>query len=455
MATLSWQLTLGALVLVPALPRPRPLHGSASVRPVLRADDAQRRHGHPDDRALQRRRRPARQALRPARASRTTSTPSGPRRCATSASGSRSTARSSSSPSPLVAALATAMVYGFGGVMAVHGTLTVGSLLALTALLARLYGPLTAISNVRVDVMTALVSFERVFEILDLRPIVAEAPDARPLPVAPVRVEVDRRSTSPTPPPTRSRSPPSRASPTGTGAAAARCSTTSRFDVEPGPARGARRAERARARRRSPPSSPASTTPTRGRSGSTASTCARRPWARSTTRSGWSPRRPTSSTTRSARNLLYAAPVRDRGPARGGAAGRPGVVARRAPCPPGWTPSSATADTASPEARSSGSRSPGCCSRVPASSSSTRRPPTWTASPRRPSSGPSTRPSRTGRRSSSPTGSRRSGTPTSSSSSTAARIVERGRHAELVAAGGLYAELYRTQFAEQGEVAAR
>lgn len=82
----------------------------------------------------------------------------------------------------LVAALATAMVYGFGGVMAVDQTLTVGTLLALTALLARLYGPLTALSNVRVDVMTALVSFARVFEILDLAPMIVEAPDARPLP---------------------------------------------------------------------------------------------------------------------------------------------------------------------------------------------------------------------------------------------------------------------------------
>src|SRR6478735_6134164 len=91
----------------------------------------------------------------------------------------------------LVASLATAMVYGVGGLMAVNGTLTVGTLLALTALLARLYGPLTAISNVRVDILTALVSFERVFEVLDLEPLVAEAPDARPVPAGPVRIEVD------------------------------------------------------------------------------------------------------------------------------------------------------------------------------------------------------------------------------------------------------------------------
>ena len=74
----------------------------------------------------------------------------------------------------LVASLATAMVYGFGGLMAVSGSLTIGTLLALTALLARLYGPLTSLSNVRVDIMTALVSFERVFEVLDLQPLITE-----------------------------------------------------------------------------------------------------------------------------------------------------------------------------------------------------------------------------------------------------------------------------------------
>ncbi|SES39052.1 ATP-binding cassette, subfamily B [Pedococcus cremeus] len=91
----------------------------------------------------------------------------------------------------LVASLATAMVYGFGGLMAVNGTLTIGTLLALTALLARLYGPLTSLSNVRVDIMTALVSFERVFEVLDLQPLITEKPEAKPLPTGPVGVELD------------------------------------------------------------------------------------------------------------------------------------------------------------------------------------------------------------------------------------------------------------------------
>jgi ATP-binding cassette, subfamily B, bacterial len=80
-----------------------------------------------------------------------------------------------------VAAVATAIAYGVGGHLALDGSLTVGTLLALTALLARLYGPLTALSNVRVDVMTSLVSFERIFEVLDLQPMVKERADAKEL----------------------------------------------------------------------------------------------------------------------------------------------------------------------------------------------------------------------------------------------------------------------------------
>jgi ATP-binding cassette subfamily B protein len=80
-----------------------------------------------------------------------------------------------------VASVATAFAYGFGGHLAVSGSISVGTLLALTALLARLYGPLTALSNVRVDVMSSLVSFERIFEVLDLQPMVNEKPDAKVL----------------------------------------------------------------------------------------------------------------------------------------------------------------------------------------------------------------------------------------------------------------------------------
>ncbi len=89
----------------------------------------------------------------------------------------------------LTAALATALVYGWGGVQAVDGALSVGTVVALASYLIRLYGPLTALSNVQIDVMTALVSFDRVFEVLDLPPMITEKPDARPIPPGPARIE--------------------------------------------------------------------------------------------------------------------------------------------------------------------------------------------------------------------------------------------------------------------------
>lgn len=88
-----------------------------------------------------------------------------------------------------VAAVATAVAYGFGGHMAINGDISVGTLLALTALLARLYGPLTALSNVRVEVMTSLVSFERIFEVLDLHPMVQESENAVELRSGPANIE--------------------------------------------------------------------------------------------------------------------------------------------------------------------------------------------------------------------------------------------------------------------------
>ena len=87
----------------------------------------------------------------------------------------------------LVAALAQALVYGLGGYYALTGSLSAGTVVTLALLLSRLYGPLTALSNARVDVMSALVSFDRVFEVLDLPPLIADAPDAVPL-------ELDRAS---------------------------------------------------------------------------------------------------------------------------------------------------------------------------------------------------------------------------------------------------------------------
>ena len=91
----------------------------------------------------------------------------------------------------LVASLATAIVYGIGGRFAAQGSLEVGTLVALTAYLGRLYGPLTQLSNVHVDVMTALVSFERVFEVLDLEPAIADRPGAVDLPAGAATIEFD------------------------------------------------------------------------------------------------------------------------------------------------------------------------------------------------------------------------------------------------------------------------
>ena len=96
----------------------------------------------------------------------------------------------------LTAALATALVYGWGGVLSIDGALNIGTLVALAAYLARLYGPLTAISNIQVDIMSVLVSFERVFEILDLKPSVTEKKDAVVLPRGPAAVEFENVSFS-------------------------------------------------------------------------------------------------------------------------------------------------------------------------------------------------------------------------------------------------------------------
>lgn len=82
----------------------------------------------------------------------------------------------------LVASLAQALTYGLGGWLAVTGAVSAGTVVTLALLLTRLYGPLTALSNVRVDVMSALVSFDRVFEVLDLEPSIAQRPDAVPIP---------------------------------------------------------------------------------------------------------------------------------------------------------------------------------------------------------------------------------------------------------------------------------
>jgi ATP-binding cassette subfamily C protein len=91
----------------------------------------------------------------------------------------------------LVSALALALVYGLGGYLALRGTLEPGAVVSLALLLTRLYAPLTALAGARVEVMSALVSFERVFEVLDLKPLIEDRPGARPVPEGPVAVEFD------------------------------------------------------------------------------------------------------------------------------------------------------------------------------------------------------------------------------------------------------------------------
>ena len=92
----------------------------------------------------------------------------------------------------LMATFATAFVYGWGGVLVIAHKLDFGTLVALTLYLTRLYGPISGLSNVQVTVLTALVSFERVFEVLDLPPMIREKPDAVPVPPGPARISFDQ-----------------------------------------------------------------------------------------------------------------------------------------------------------------------------------------------------------------------------------------------------------------------
>jgi ATP-binding cassette subfamily B protein len=100
----------------------------------------------------------------------------------------------------LTASLAVAITYGWGGILTVQGVLDVGTLVAMASYLTRLYGPLTALSNVQVDILTALVSFDRVFEVLDLKPMVQEKHNAIDIPAGPAKIEFNNVAFSyPTP----------------------------------------------------------------------------------------------------------------------------------------------------------------------------------------------------------------------------------------------------------------
>src|SRR6266567_4413600 len=125
-----------------------------------------------------------------------------PARCSSSSSAARRRRPMSSATGPagyatsvfvaltLLASLATAVVYGLGGILVIDNFFKIGTLVALAALIGRLYGPITSLSNVQVDVMTALVSFDRVFEVLDLKPLIKDAPDAVPLRTAHAAPEI-------------------------------------------------------------------------------------------------------------------------------------------------------------------------------------------------------------------------------------------------------------------------
>ena len=227
---------LAALLLVPLFLIPARLMGRRLAGLTREPMQLNAEHGHPHDRALQRRRRPAGQAVRPARRSRSSE-------YAERAGRVRDIGvKIAMNRTVFFAALTLVAVprdrawsTASAGCMAVNGALTVGTLLALAALLGRLYGPLTALSNVRVDVMTALVSFERVFEVLDLEPLVTEAPRrGRPRRTGPVAVEFDDVALPLPVAPTRSRSRRSSRSPRGDREAAARCCTTSPSASAPG-----------------------------------------------------------------------------------------------------------------------------------------------------------------------------------------------------------------------------
>ena len=110
------------------------------------------------------------------------SSPTGRPRSATSASSHAMYGQVFFVSLTLLASLVTALVYGLGGTLVIRGTFQIGTLVALTHLLGRVYGPIASLSSVQINVMTALVSFDRVFEVLDLKPLIAEKPDAVRLP---------------------------------------------------------------------------------------------------------------------------------------------------------------------------------------------------------------------------------------------------------------------------------
>ncbi|MEU1343237.1 ABC transporter ATP-binding protein [Streptomyces sp. NPDC005827] len=190
MLTLSWQITLLALVLLPVFVVPARRMGGRMARmqreaAALNADMGTRmteRFSAPGATLIKLFGRPEEESAEfAARASRV-------RDIGVRTATSQSVFMTSLT---LVSSLALALVYGLGGWFTLRGTLEAGSVVSLALLLTRLYAPLTALAGARVEVMSALVSFERVFEVLDLKPLIEEKPDAREVPEGPAAVEFE------------------------------------------------------------------------------------------------------------------------------------------------------------------------------------------------------------------------------------------------------------------------
>ena len=190
MLTISWQITLLALVLLPIFLIPARRMGSKLARSRTRGGQSQLRHGHPDDRTVLGTGRDVDQDVRPAGRE---SAEFGARAVRVRDIGVRTAMVQTTfmTALTLVSALALSLVYGLGGFSRCRAPWNRATVVAFALLITRLYAPLTGLASARVEVMSALVSFERVFEILDLKPLITEKPDAVAVPPGAVAVEFD------------------------------------------------------------------------------------------------------------------------------------------------------------------------------------------------------------------------------------------------------------------------
>ncbi len=233
MMTLSWQVTALALVLLPHLRAAGAADGQADGRPAARGGDA---NASMTTQMAERFSAPGATLVKLFGHPRAEAGEFGERAGRVRDIGVRTAmlTRWFMTSLTLVSALAQALVYGLGGYLAITGQLEAGTVVALALLLTRLYTPLTALANVRVDIMTALVSFERVFEVLDLEPMIQRVAVAEVAAGGRGAGRVRRTCASATPRPTRSRWPRWRRWRCSTSAAARRCCTASRSRAEAG-----------------------------------------------------------------------------------------------------------------------------------------------------------------------------------------------------------------------------